>query len=212
MKKSILLILFFSTICYSSLLAQNINSNISLKLEVGSASTLHHDRPVTLDQCEEGCFAEEQNAEITFNYNLSIYKALNQRNSVKIGVGRFNYKYNEKGQAGVGDGSFAEYQYTIERNFFNLFVGYKYTFNPEKKVKYFLEGYLIYKSDLNNYESLNGLAFQPSLGLQLQLTDRWHLSGNAFFRTAFTDYSDINLVNSYRPYGFGLSAAIHLKL
>jgi len=194
--------------------AQTDNFNkYNLKFHVGTASTLHQNAPINFNQFTEGNIPEEQEAEYVPCLGLSLYRSLNPKFSLKVGLGYIRYSYTERGIGGVGDGTFSDYEFRADRDFYNINIGYRYIFNPDNMFRFFVEGSLMYEIAGEDYSSIeNGLALQTMLGLIFKITDKVNISTEGLFRTALTSYTGNNLVNDYKPFAGGFQIGIHFNL
>jgi hypothetical protein len=197
------------------LLGQGKNeSKYSLQFNLGLSRTLHYNQPVSLIQCIEGCFPEEQKSRISPNVNLSIYRDFNHKNSLKISFGSSSYRFWERGQVNVGDGiTFLPFESVHRWSFYGLSLGYRYILNPKKKVRLFVENEFIYEIPTQDYALFkSGLAIQPKIGAILSINDRWSILAEGLFKSALTIYSDKNFGEDYRPYAYGIQIGVNLKM
>ncbi|WOC40131.1 hypothetical protein [Polaribacter sp. HL-MS24] len=136
MKYSIHILLLILLFAYpKTLIGQDSpKSKYSIQFNLGLSRTLHYNQPVNQNRCIEGCFPEEQKPKNTPNGSLNLYRELNQKNSLKIGLGASSYRYWEKGLTGDGGGTFSPYELTKRWSFYGVSIGYRYIFNPEKKL------------------------------------------------------------------------------
>ncbi|WP_298480066.1 hypothetical protein [uncultured Maribacter sp.] len=210
-----ILLLIFLFITPVVLLSQDKNqSNYGLQFSLGVARTLHYNQPVNLIQCDEGCFPEEQKPKISPTVNFSIYRDFNNKNSLKLGFGSSSYRFWEKGQSNVGDGvTFVPFESVQRWSFYGFTLGYRYIFNPEKKVRIFVENEFRYEIPTQNYGLLkSGLAIQPKIGAILSINNNWSILVEGFFKSGLTIYSDKNFGEDYRPYAYGIQLGVNLKL
>lgn len=198
----------------SNILAQDINiSKYSLQLNLGLSSTLHYNQPVNVNQCIEGCFPEEQNSRMTSNINFSLYRGFNKKNSLKIGLGSFSYRYFEKGMASTGGRDFLPYESTRRKSFYGLHIGLRHIFTPLKKFELFLENDFIYEISVVNYGLIkNGFAIQPKIGAIINISDNWSVIVEGFYKSGITKYNKENFGKDYIPYAYGLQLGANLKL
>lgn len=83
------------------ILAQdNANSKYSTQLDIGGVNTLHYQQPVFFGPCYNGCTPEEQKSKLALTIKFSRYRHLNNRSSIKMGLGFSMYRFSEKGQHG----------------------------------------------------------------------------------------------------------------
>lgn len=217
MKYSIPILLFTLLFINSkNLIGQDTSSSkYSLQLILGLAKTFHHNQPVNFSRCIEGCIPDEQKSRIAPNINLSLYRAITQKSSLKLGFGTSSYKYWEKGRGSDGSTSFYPYEFTNKLSFYGLSLGYRYIFNQQKKVKLFIENEFIYETPVNseyNYAIKNGLAIQPKIGAIMNLNTNWSIVSEAFYKSALISYGDKDFGEDYRPYAYGIQLGVNLKI
>ncbi|WP_423999126.1 hypothetical protein [Maribacter sp. IgM3_T14_3] len=210
-------ILLFITLFTTPLILlgqDNTVSKYSLQFNLGVSRTLHYNQPLSLIQCIEGCFPEEQKPRISPNVNFSIYRNIDDKNSLKLGFGSSSYRFWESGQSNVGDGvTFVPFELVQRWSFYGLSLGYRYVLNSEKKVRLFVENEFIYEIPVQHYELLkSGIAIKPKIGAMLSINDRWSILAEGFFKSALTIYSDKNFGEDYRPYAYGIQLGINLKI
>lgn len=211
---SLITILTILNLNSSNILAQDTNlSKYSLQLNLQLSRTLHYNQPVNLNQCIEGCFAEEQKSRITPNINFSLYRDFNKKNSLKIGLGSSSYRYFEKGMTNTGGGDFLPYESTTKWSFYSLYAGFRHIFTPLKKVKLFLENDFIYEIPAVDYGlTKNGFAIQPKIGAIINLSDNWSVIAEGFYKSGITNYKEKDFGKDYIPYAYGLQLGVNLKL
>lgn len=190
------------------------SSKYNLQLTLGISNTLHHNQPVNLNYgCIEGCFPEDQKSRVTPNINFSLYRAFNLKNSLKIGLGSSSYRYWERGQTGNGGGSFSPYELINRRSFYGLSLGYRYIFNTEKKVNFFIENDFVYEIPVEDYAFIkNSFAIQPKIGAIIKMNTNWSFIAQGFYKSALTKYSDKAWGKEYKPYAYGIQLGINLKI
>jgi len=206
-----LIAFFFSPTC---LLSQDDKPRkFSLQFNLGLARTFHFSQPVQgLFLCFEGCRSEEQKARIAPNFNFSLYRDFNESHSLKIGYGRYNYRYWERGLSSAGGDELFPYESTLRWEFDGISIGYRHTFNSTKKVRLFIASELIYEIPIGPALIKNGVAVQPKFGAIINLTNRWSFVGEAFYKNAVTNYSDNPRGDNYVPYAYGIQLGINFRI
>lgn len=203
---SLILLLFISKVGG----AQESEHPGLLQFNFGVLRTLHYQRPVQMKSCIEYCYAEEQRAGISKNFELGYYKIINQMNELKLGAGKSEYRFREKGLASPGDDSLLPYDVTIDNNFYSFSLGHKYIFNPDKKYRPFIENNVML--DLmrqNNYSSLKSksLAIATRIGIHLKLSQWNNLVLNGFFKSAILNYNG-GYGDKYLPFAYGIELGV----
>ena len=123
---------------------------------------------------------------------------MNQKNSLKIGLGASIYRYWEKGLAGDGGGTSSPYELTHNGAFMVYLYGYRYIFNTEIKVRPFIENDFVYEIPTEDYALLkSGLAIQPKIGAILGINTNWSILMEGFYKSVLTTYSDKDFRKDY---------------
>lgn len=216
MKKEFLPIYFaFYTLfsCFH-LYGQNtaIHKN-SFQMTAGFAISLHYDQPISMLPCLEGCYAEKQRPALAKSMAMSYYRHFNNRNAVKIGLGFSQYRYWEEGLASPGDNTLLPYERIFEHHYFNLMLGYRFSFWSRPGFEAYFEPEVVYERGLNEelYLLNNAWAAKGNFGVIIPVNGRLRINTNLFYKTGLsrynTDYWNNSLV-TYIPFAAGLDIGV----
>lgn len=212
---SVILLLLVLILSSYNLNAQDTDDvKYSIQIDYGISNTLHYNQPVIVTFCEEGCYPEVQKPRIASNMDLSIYRAYNKNNSLKIGVGFSEYRFFEKGLASPGDASLLPYESIIELQYFSFNAGFRHIFNSNNNIFPFVATELIYevlpgdKIIMKNY----GLASKSKIGAIIRISDKWSTAVECFYKTGIVNYREKKFDKNYIPFGYGIQVGIEMKI
>lgn len=176
--------------------------------------TLHYHRPVNVLFCIEPCYPEEQKSRISPSINLSVYRALNKNNELKIGVGFSGYRFWEKGLASPGDTRLLPYEIIQGLYYFNFSAGFRHLFVTKNQFTPFFETGILYEMlPYENYLLKNsGIAIQSQAGIILKFTDKWSLIIDGFYKTGIIKYNKREFKPDYIPFGYGIQVGMNLRI
>lgn len=209
-----LFLLVFLTTILTSLNGQNNSAGNSIQIDFSMARTLHYNQPVDLILCIDGCFVEEQNPGYAPNIDISFYKNLNFKNSIKFGVGLSGYKFFEKGLASPGDNSLLPYQRHVEFRYFNFSAGHRYIFGSFKMMRPYFENSLHFEilTDESRLLKKHGLAVKSQIGMLLSIFKKLDFAVSGFYKTGIIPYNNKVLNKYYIPLGYGLELGLNVKI
>jgi len=197
-------------------LAQNKDERkYSIQFSYGVAKTLHYNQPVNLVLCFEGCIAEEQEERSAPNVDLSVYRNLNRKNSVKVGIGFSAYKFWESGGISPGSGGLSPYETTRELKYFTISTGYRHIFETSKLISPFFETDLLWEihRDESYFLKKSGIALKPQVGFIVRVSNSFNILVDGFYKSGIVPYNKESILNeNYIPYGYGLEVGMNLRM
>lgn len=186
----------------------------SFQFDLGISRNLHYSQPVSIDLYYEPYFPQEQKARFAPNINLSLYRAIDDRNSLKLGIGFSAYRFKEKGISSDGGPTFSPYETIQQLGYFNISSGFRHIFNTTNKLRPFIETDVMF--EIHPYEDYihkkNGIAMMQQVGVVLKLSAKSSLIVDGFYKTGIVAYNKIKIDKDYIPFGYGIQVGMNFTL
>jgi hypothetical protein len=154
--------------------------------------------------------AEKQKALIAPNFDFSLYRNLDGKNSMKIGIGSSAYEFREAGWASTGSGQY-DYDRTREFRYLTFSAGYRHTFTVGGRVSPFVQTELLverYRGE-GYFLKEGGVAVKPQIGGVFRASDKLEVVFDAFYKSGIVAY-DLN--KDYIPFGYGIEIGVNMKI